>query len=141
MLSKYLRLLATNTTNCLTRVKLPVSLSALALLMCFVPINSVLAGQQGLCLDLFNGSSQNCTANEGSISAINVIETSDGCTGLSDTFTSQFTVELAGANTNRYDSGLYLNTVGGPAKTGMGDFDCYQELLIPIGTSPTPASG
>lgn len=141
MLSKYLRPLANITTNCLTQVKFPVSLPALAVLMCFVPINSVLAGQPGVCLDEFNGKSQNCTANEGSISAINVIGTSDGCTGTTDTFTSQLTVDLAGANTNRYDSGIYLNTVGGSAKTDTGAKACYQELLIPISaTDPTPGN-
>lgn len=104
-------------------------------------ITPVGAGIQGDCLDRLSGLSTNCSANEGSISGIQVIYVSDGCISTTDTALVQVELTLSSGNTDRYDVGLYVNTIGGSAQTDATPNACFHEALFDIGTPTNTTNG
>lgn len=106
-----------------------------------LPFNASFGGELGYCLTattaLHNTAIDGCTANESAVSAVSIKQISDPCISTSDTGTIQLTANLDGANTNRYDIGIYLNVVGGSALSDTANGDCFNEFLDPTSASAT----
>lgn len=102
------------------------------------------AGVVGNCLSdaaaaLFDGSSvTGCTANDGNISNIDLINVVDGCVNSNDTavVSMKIALEEQPAST-RYNAGIFVNRDGRSALSGTGStsFDdsgqCFHEALFP----------
>ena len=99
-----------------------VAFAALALLP-----SRALAGANGACMGTEFGGNLNCTANDVSISAIDVLQIVDGCSGPGDTAQLKLRATLQVTSNERYDIGWYIATDGGDAQTGS----CFKEYLPP----------
>src|SRR4051812_24912146 len=66
------------------------------------------AGAVDGCMQDAYGSALNCTANDISLAAINVLEVVDGCSGSGDTAQLKLSATLDVTANKRYDVGWYL---------------------------------
>ena len=86
------------------------------------------SAQADPCLDAASGTSNNCTANDISISTITVSQVVDGCDGTpGDTFTFNGTLDVQPSANGRYDIGFF---VGANPKTSTNG-DCSVVVIPP----------
>lgn len=103
----------------------------------FVPAPLTVRAQNqwwdNFCID----ASANCTANDGSISAIYEGNITSRCEEMPvGRIEGSFILELADPNADRYDYGIYLSEDEDPV---VGNDACYVEVLHPIETPGNPA--
>ena len=92
------------------------------------------------CVDDVTGRTNNCTANDVTISSISVVSVIDGCVSTADTATVLLQAQLVAGASERYDVGMFFATDGGNARSGA----CYHEYLPPPLVAPgldNPTSG
>ena len=121
--------------------RIPVLVAAVLTLGLGIGLQASLAAAQ-TCVDDLTGTSNNCTANDVSFTAIEILPGGliDGCDFVGDTATLKLRARMIAGASERYDIGLFFARDGGDAFTG----DCQHDYLPPPlapAASYNPTSG